>query len=179
MTHDPRNWQQGGQEYAPHQVARPSDAHAASGQAQPYSPPHVGEVYQQPGHQAPLQPPQPAMRAAPAGYELAPPPVAAPASQAADDDNLVILSKPYQAHDLQITELRLRKPTGADAVRCGYPLRMVQGEGGEVEYKVVPEAVSKLIVALSSPPVPRSTVDRLEIKDWNACSSMINSFFLG
>lgn len=95
-----------------------------------------------------------------------------------DDFVVVPLSMAYPAHDVNVTELRFRKPTGADAVRCGYPVRMVRGDGGDIEYKVVPEAVSKLIVALATPPIPRSTVDRFDMRDWNACSSVVNSFFL-
>lgn len=184
MTHDPRNWQQGGQEYAPHQVARPSDAHAASGQAQPYSPPHVGEVYQQPGHQAPLQPPQPAMRAAPVGYELpaATAPVAVPAAPAAApvaDENVVVLSKPYQAHGEMVSRIVLRRPVAREIKQCGNPLKMVTAPDGRiVDMEIKWDVVTKYIPLLASPPLPPSTVDQFDFFDLDACAAVLAPFFV-
>jgi len=105
---------------------------------------------------------------------------AAAAALAGLGDDNVTLSRAYKAHDEDVQRIRFRRPTGRDVAQCGYPFRVVQSAGvpDGIEYKVVPESVSKLIVALSEPPLPRSTVDTFDIRDWNACSSRINGFFL-
>lgn len=126
--------------------------------------------------------------AEPWGKAAAPSAPAAPPSQAASaaaalavaGDDAVYLSRAYQAHGEEVRVVRFRRPTGRDAAQCGYPFRVVQSPGSPdgMEYKVIPESVSKLIVALSSPPLPRSTVDAMDIRDWTACSGKINGFFL-
>jgi hypothetical protein len=93
---------------------------------------------------------------------------------------VITLSRPYRAHGEDVQTIRLRRPTGRDVAQCGYPFRYVQSGGSAeaMEFKIVPDAVSKLIVALSSPPLPRSTVDSFDIKDWTLCSSVVNAHFL-
>lgn len=103
----------------------------------------------------------------------------ASAAPANVDDDAVTLHRSYRAHGEDVRVVRIRRPTGRDVSQCGYPFRIVQSQGGtDLEYKIVGEAVSKLIVALSSPPLPRSTVDSLDIRDWNLLSQKLNSFFL-
>jgi hypothetical protein len=177
MTHDPRTWAQGGQEYAP--------APASAGPAQPYNPPHVGEVYAQPGHQAPYQAPQPAVRPAPAGYEAAPaaPPAprpAPPAAAAAAGGPVVTLTRPYQAHDVDVQSVRFRKPTTKDLRKCGYPMRNATNANGvPVAMEELPDVVARYVSALSDPPLPPSTVDQFELEDFSRCSAVILGFFLG
>lgn len=95
------------------------------------------------------------------------------------EEDVVVFSRPYKAHDLEVRQVKFREPTGRDIETCGYPFRLLQPEPGidQVEIKIIPQAVTKLIVTLSNPPLPKSTVDQLSVRDWNACSTLINGFF--
>ena len=164
-------YQGGGAEYGAPQYASQQPSMRPAGSQPPATyPPHVDEPWGKSG--------------APSAQLQSPPSVSVAASAAAAlaslGDDAVYLSRSYKAHGEDVQVVRFRRPTGRDAAQCGYPFRVVQSPGSPdgMEYKVIPEAVSKLIVALSSPPLPRSTVDVLDIRDWNACSGKINSFFL-
>lgn len=155
----------------------------------------------------PHNPPQPQMRPAPAANvadpiaqahtpaaapQQVPPPSMASSETSAnaiaaaqgqppelDGDDAVLLSKPYKAYDIDVQHVRFREPTGADVAACGYPFRVIQPEldSDQIEIKIIPANVTKLIVRLSQPPLPKATVDTLSIVDWNACSRVVNNFF--
>jgi hypothetical protein len=154
---NPNGYQGGGAEYAPQRpMMRPApSAPAYDAGAEPWG------------------------QAAAPGAATQSSPTGAPSLPLAEE-GVVHLSRPYTAHGEQVQTIKFRRPTGRDVASCGYPFRVVQTSGSPdgMEYKVIPESVSKLIVALSSPPLPRSTVDTFDIRDWNACSARINGFFL-
>ena len=174
MNNDPRHF--GGQEYAP--------PHAAEREYGAYAP-------------TPEQPvPQPVMRPAPQSYSpdvtrspQAPPPSAVSAAAIAasdgapapeDGSEVVTLSRSYQAHGLTFRTLHFRKPNGADLRKYGYPIRQILNpDTGRVESIEINAAIaSKYVVALSSPAIPPSTIDQMDIHDADACNGAIVRFFM-
>jgi len=180
MTHDHRDnrFTGGGQEYAP-------------------PPPPAHDSWD----------PQPVMRPAPQGYQAQPPrapqgyapppaeavvaainaPQASPAAVAAatgapveDEFETVELSRAYTAHNETVRVLRFRKPSGADLRKYGYPIRqIINPDTGRVESIEINAAIAaKYIVALSTPPIPPSTIDAMSIHDADACNGAIVRFFL-
>lgn len=105
----------------------------------------------------------------------APPPVENP-----EGEFEVLLSKPYKAHDLEIRRVQFREPTGLEYRKIGNPTRYVVTHGAISESALVVnvDVVAQYIAALSSPPVPMSTVDKFSVEDINACSRVICDFFL-
>lgn len=142
-----------------------------------------------PEAQAPYQPPPPVMHAppvaaAPAAVAAAqgnpPPPSAPPPSSAPAAPGEVVFSRAYKAHNDDVTRVRFRKPTTADLRRGGFPLRAITDASGKpVGYDELPDVVCTYITLLSEPQLPRSTVDQLEIADYNACSQALLGFFMG
>lgn len=150
--YDPRRG--GGDEYAPRPVSRPAPA-------------GYGETMEGWGQQPP---PPPA--SAPSQ------PAVAPRTEHADE---VVFSRPYNAYGDEVRKIRLRRPTGMDLRKCGYPMRAVLNPDTQQMdgLDFVPSNIAKLIVALSNPPLPMSTVDSLELDDYEKCSKLVCSFFTG
>lgn len=118
-----------------------------------------------------------------AAYEVSAASMAAatrePARMPADDLNRVEFSRAYSAHGDSVLSVTFRPPVGRDVTRVGVPFRFVQPEegGDQGEMKVISQLVTRYIVELSQPPLPRSTVDEFDMADWNACSRVICGFF--
>ena len=124
--------------------------------------------------------------AAQAGGEVMAPAASAAAMAAAqgepfagDDETTVEFSRAYTAHGESVHRVRFRTPTGKDIMRLGNPVRFVPPRAGEddIEINVIASRVGDYIVALSEPPLPKSTVGQFEIVDFNACSQVITAFF--
>lgn len=197
MTNDPR-FHGGGQEYGYQSQHQPSPPQTA---AQPYVPPPPVEEYapqpvMRPAPQgyAPQQL-TPAMAAQHPAPMVAPPahapmvavqtqapvvavPPTAPAA-ANDDDNLVILTRPYLAHDELVDRIRLRRPITRDIKQCGNPLRLdTAADGTILGMDIKWDVVAKYISLLASPPLPPSTVDQFDFFDLDACAAVIARFFV-
>jgi len=168
-----------------------------------------GYVYNDQYAPPPARSPQPTMRPAPAGYGQpdavlaappqapyqAPPAAAAPAATSpaalaaatghpvappAPAPGVVVFSRPYQAFGKDVTQVTFRKPTAGDMRRGGFPLRAVTDAGGKpIGYDELPDSVCTYIAMLSEPQLPASTVNQLEIADYNACSQALLPFFMG
>ena len=84
---------------------------------------------------------------------------------------LVTLTKPIKAHGDEVGELRLREPTAGDIQACGYPL--VIGHDESVSFDG--SAMVKLIGRLAE--IPPSSAQQLSFRDFQACATLIASFF--
>lgn len=140
------------------------------------------------------QQPQPSMRPAganpPAAYPAhvdepwgkgapAPPAVATAPAAPAEDPNVVIFSRAYEAHGDEIRRITLRKPVTKEIVKCGNPLKFDTDDVGRIrDIEVKYDVVAKYIPLLSTPPLPPSTVANLEFFDLDACAGVICSFFV-
>lgn len=85
--------------------------------------------------------------------------------------SVVTLSHPLRVLKDDVAELTFREPTGADLVKCGYPMRF----NGDGMTEVVTPAMSKMIAALAG--IPPVSVERLSVPDWNACMTVVMDFF--
>lgn len=175
MTHDPR--QHGGQEYAPHapQIRQPS--------MRPAAPPHDPqyETYGFPSTATHQSPERPAPTAPPQVAAVSPAAVEATAAAPRDDGAEVVeLSRTYMAHGEPVKRLTFRKPTGLDLRKYGYPVRqIINPDTGRIEAIEVNAAIAaKYIVALSSPPIPPSTVDAMDFHDADLCNGAVVRFFM-
>lgn len=91
----------------------------------------------------------------------------------------VTLSRPYTAFGETVQRVRFRKPTTKDLRKNGYPLRNAIGNDGRIAaIEEMPDIAARYISALSDPPLPPSTVDSLDLKDFAACSAVIVGFFM-
>ncbi|OMG79347.1 phage tail assembly protein [Achromobacter xylosoxidans] len=88
-------------------------------------------------------------------------------------DTTFPLSKPITAHDEELTALTLRKlgPADARAVRA-LPYHIASDESVHID----PEAAAKYIVRMAR--IPMSSVDQLELSDFNGLAWMVAGFFL-
>lgn len=86
----------------------------------------------------------------------------------------VPLLKPIEAHGKTITELTLRKPGGKEMRLCGVPYRF--GVDGHGQVMIIDAAVVARFISMLGN-VPPSTVDRLEVEDWQAAMDGVMSFF--
>lgn len=138
------------------------------------------------GHVQP--PPEASQQVPPAAQMMAAPPVApAPAAVAAVQgqpvpppvSGEVVFSRAYKAHGEDVTRVRFRKPATADLRRGGFPMRAITDASGKpIGYDELPDVVCTYITLLSEPQLPRSTVDQLDIADYNACSQALLGFFM-
>lgn len=173
-----------------HQPRQQQPAPAAPVQGLPGGQPYgvtvdQGAAVHVPAPQISQSAPETAIRhhpAPPAPATVSPAAVAAAAGEPVDlspDPNRVVFSKPYQAHGDAVAAVTFRKPKGGDIGKHGVPLRYIQPEegGNQLEMKINAAAVNNYIIELSDPPLPRSTVDQLEVDDWNNCSRIICGFF--
>lgn len=127
------------------------------------------------------------------GYPELPPepahsPVAAAAVQtpsqpsrprpAPDKSEVVLLSRQYRAHDVEVDRVLFRKPVGRDIARYGNMLKVDVEDGTVKDVEVKYDVAVKYIVALSEPPLPPSTVDEFEFTDIEGCASALAPFFM-
>lgn len=90
------------------------------------------------------------------------------------------LEKPVSSEGIEIKILELREPTGEDVVACGYPFRVYIGsdtdpDKKEQEARIDIAVVASLAARLAG--VPKSTVKRLSISDFNSVTGAVLSFF--
>lgn len=187
MTNDPR-FAGGGHEYGyastqeayePHPAPAPYEPQPMARPApQGFQPrPATPQPHALSQHATPYVPPQAPMPVvhAPLAHK-APAPAAATAS---DDENLVILTRPYQAHDELVDRIRLRRPITRDIKQCGNPLKVVTAPDGTIEdLEMKWDVVAKYVTLLASPPMPPSTVDQFDFFDLDACAAVIARFFV-
>lgn len=83
------------------------------------------------------------------------------------------LTKAIQAHDEEHTELELREPTIADA-RAVKSLPYFIGADEEVSLKT--DICARIIVRCAA--IPSSSVDQLDLSDFNTICWWITGFFL-
>lgn len=81
------------------------------------------------------------------------------------------LTRPIRVLDKDVTEITFREPTGADLVRCGFPVRILTGGATEIDTG----AVARLIAALAG--IPPNAVERLAIPDFSAAMTTVMGFF--
>ncbi len=88
-------------------------------------------------------------------------------------DTTFPLSKPITAHDEELTTLTLRKlgPADARAIRA-LPYHITSDESVHID----PEAAAKYIVKMAR--IPMSSVDQLDLADFNGLAWMVAGFFL-
>lgn len=87
----------------------------------------------------------------------------------------VKLRKPVKAYNTEITEIKLRQPTGRDYLMYGNPL-IVSNDNAGVHISWDPNRVIPLLAQLAS--VPDSTIVDLDIRDIVSLQQGIASFFL-
>ncbi|MEM4988833.1 phage tail assembly protein [Collimonas sp. H4R21] len=85
----------------------------------------------------------------------------------------ITLTKPIHAHDQEITELELREPNIADA-RAVKSLPYFIGADEEVSLKT--DVCARIIVRCAA--IPPSSVDQLDLSDYNTLCWWIVGFFL-
>lgn len=85
----------------------------------------------------------------------------------------MILSKPIDAHGVQMTEIKLRKPTVEDINRCGMPFVFDKDQNTIINTKAASEYISRL------GNIPPSSVAQLEIADWMGLWGEVMGFFGG
>lgn len=84
---------------------------------------------------------------------------------------VIALRTPISAHGEERHEIDLRDPTPGDMAACGYPIKGLAEGGGGPD----PAVITKLIARLGN--IPPGSVDRMHMRDWNACMAHILSFF--
>lgn len=96
------------------------------------------------------------------------------------DDVEVTFSRTYEAYGEPVRSIKLRRPTTLELRKCGYPMRSLINPNTQemdgLDFK--PDAIAKYIQLLSSPPLPPSTIDTIELDDFELCSKAVVSFFL-
>lgn len=96
-----------------------------------------------------------------------------------EDENVVVFSKAYQAHGEDVRRIRLRRPVTKDIKVCGTPIRPHIGDDGRiVDIEIKWDVVARYIPLLSDPPLPPSTVDKMEFFDLDACAGVLARFFV-
>lgn len=90
------------------------------------------------------------------------------------------LEKPVSSEGGEVKTLEIREPTGEDIVACGYPFRVyiesdTDPDKKDREAKVDMVVVASLASRLAS--VPKSTIKRLSITDFNTVTGAVLSFF--
>ena len=149
-------------------LAPPAQAQAPAGMPPPYVSP-----YDPPAAAASAPPATPPRQGAASSAAIA-----AASGEPVIDEHTVKLTGSYEAHGEPLERVRFREPLGDDIAKHGIPLRFISGEGDdEIEFKLVAPVISNYIVALSHPPLPKSTVKKFNARDWNACSRVIAAFF--
>lgn len=108
-------------------------------------------------------------------------PSASAAVTPAASEGVVNFSRPYMAHGEEVRRIKLRRPSALDLRRCGYPMRAVLNPETQMMEGLdfVPANITKMIVALSSPSLPPSTVDSFDLDDYEKCSKVVCGFFTG
>lgn len=99
---------------------------------------------------------------------------AAETTAAAVDENFVTLRDPVKFGDETVTRLEWRKPTGADIIACGHPLR--------IDFSSDPPSITldeKKMAAMMSVLYrqPPSFIARLGPNDWTTAAWAIAGFF--
>lgn len=100
------------------------------------------------------------------------------AEKAAEPKDIIFtfpLRKPINAYGEEITVLELRRPTGADLVRVGNPVKFTpHAEPPIIEHDYV--RVAAMVARLAN--VPSSSIERLEPDELTALAWGISPFFL-
>lgn len=85
-----------------------------------------------------------------------------------------VLSSPIKAHGEELKALTLRSPTPADARAVkALPYHVATDESVRID----PDAAAKYIVRMAG--IPLSSVDQLNMADFNALAWKVAGFFLG
>ena len=87
-------------------------------------------------------------------------------------ESVVTLSAPIKAHDQEISQLTLRRPTGKDVREMGYPYKLDASQAVILQSGVIAAYVARLA------DIPPSSVDLLDPVDLNALGLEIVGFFL-
>lgn len=83
------------------------------------------------------------------------------------------LSKPVKAHGEDVSELTLREPTTKDVRDLGFPYAIdIEGQSRLIFDANV---VAKYVVKLAG--VPMSSVDQLQLPDFQALQGVVQGFF--
>lgn len=102
------------------------------------------------------------------------------ASAVPKQTNVAVLSKAYLAFGDPVQKITFRRPVGRDLKIGGRPLRPVYDSAGkQIDLEYDEDRIFKYISLLSSPPIPPTTVEQLEIDDFYECAAAVASFFLG
>lgn len=93
---------------------------------------------------------------------------------AAEEKRSIKLSVPVKFGEEIIAELSYRKPTGADIVQCGHPLK-INFAADPVEYSFDEQKMARMMATLYAQ--PPSVIGRLDPNDWTTCAWAIAGFF--
>lgn len=85
------------------------------------------------------------------------------------------LNTPIQAHGREVSELTLRRPTGADVSACGFPFSFTVAEEGSTTISPNAPAITAMIARLSD--IPLSAAKAMEFNDWMTAMGELFSFF--
>jgi|GEM_PF-3613137 len=88
--------------------------------------------------------------------------------------NIVVLSEPVQFGEEKITQMEYRKPTGADIIECGHPLKI--NWNGDVPVTFDEKKMAAMMCALYRH--PPSVIAKLSPQDWSTAAWAIAGFFM-
>lgn len=93
----------------------------------------------------------------------------------AETDGMKIkLNVPVKFGEESIEEIVYRKPTGADIIRCGHPLK-INFTASPPEFTFDEQKMGRMMSALAGQ--PPSVIDRLDPNDWSTYAWAIAGFF--
>ena len=85
------------------------------------------------------------------------------------------LRKPIQANGEELSEIKLREPTGGDIARAGNPVILDMFSGEQVKITFDEKKMENMIGLLAA--VPPSSVKQLHPRDWNSLAWHLVPFF--
>lgn len=161
----------------------------SSGLAPHTAAPPIHERYRQPGEPAPgaqtyhQAPPSSSPQYSNEPDDAPVAPNLGVAGAVALDVGHVRLSRHYRAHDVDVIEIRFRKPTAKDLRQAGNPFKieatgLPNGDAIIDKIETDWEKVVKVVALLSDPPLPPSTVDQFDLADLDACAECLVPFFM-
>lgn len=91
------------------------------------------------------------------------------------EETVFKLSAPIRAHNEDLVELRLRKPTGKDVMELGFPYLIMPGDSDKPGVQIQPKVAGKYVVRLAG--IPMSSVEQLAPTDIRRLWEVVMGFF--